>query len=700
MSYCLKIGKSPQKKKELFSVSEGLPSNNITALATDSKGKTYIGTDCGLVLFDGKNLAKLDVAENISMLYADDKGGVWAGAGNSLHYLKVGKISYTQEFDSEAIGIDTDDVGKLWLVTRTGVYFLEGKSFVFYQRTDSQNVTAMAVIGDGCVYTGSEYYLLALRGKRPHWFGVNPDSSRMPAWNVTALAADNYNHLWVGTDEGLCVYDGRNEWRTYDNTEALPKTAITKLLLGKNGTVYIGTKIGLYILDGVRKSFIGAERWIPHEEVTAISASADGKEFWVGTSEGASRITIEMMTLGEKADHFQKNVEKYNVREGYVMHRELSEKGKPDSGEVYVSDNDGLWTSTYLAAQSFRYGATKNPEALELARRSVKALFKLMDITGVKGFMARSYRRPGEHRYGDGDPEWHRVEDEHGPLEWKCETSSDETSGYFYGLSLFYDICADEKEKEEVKNFLCTLLDYIIENNYTLHDVDGKPTTWAVWTPDILNHDDKWFWEKGTNSLEMLSYLKTCYHVSGDEKYQEEYLKLVRDHHFALNCIQYKIDDKHVTHIDDHLTFIVMPALLRYEKDPSLRQIYLMGLHHHWESQRIERCPYWNVFYGAMTGEYCDLENAVKSLEEIPLDLTTLPVTNSKRPDIVWSEGQDFYGGGPQLVAPLPYDEKIHTNYDGNPFRPDGGNGLRYWDATNIFLVPYWAARYFGMIED
>jgi hypothetical protein len=700
LAYCLKIKKSPQKVREFFKVEQGLPENPITALATDTKGKTYIGTGSGLCFFDGKKISPLIVAGGVTMLFAMPDGGVWAGVDKALYLLKEGKVVFEQPLESEAVGIDTDIAGSTWLVARFDVYRLNGGSFAYYAKRKHGPVIAMAATGDGSVFAATPAFLQKLSGKRPRWGEITPLNSRIPTWRVNALAADDYHHVWVGTSKGLCVYDGRSEWRTFEKVEALPATEVTKICLGKNGTVYVGTKIGLYVFCGASSSFLGFERWIPAEEVTAISVSADGGELWVGTPGGLSRITVRLMSLSEKAACYEEGIEKYNVREGYVTHRQLSEKGNPESGAVNVSDNDGLWTATFLASQAFRYAVTKDKAALARARRSKDAIIKLMSITGVEGFAARSYRRPWEKDFGDGDPEWYPAEDDQGPLEWKCETSSDETSGHFYGLSLYYDLCADKKEREEVRNALCTMLDYIIQHGYVFYDVDGKPTTWAHWAPEELNGDDKWFWEKGTNSLEMLSYLKTCYYMSGDEKYQNEYLRLIREHHYALNCLQYKIEDAHVNHIDDHLTMISMPALLRYETDPALRQMFLMGFKHHWQTQRVERSPYWNVLFGGLTGEPCDIENAVKSLEEIPLDMIAWQVVNSRRPDLRWDEGQEKFGGKRQLRAPLPFDEKSLMGYNNNTFYPDGDNGKRYHDPSQIFLAPYWAARYFGLIEE
>jgi len=81
--------------------------------------------------------------------------------------------------------------------------------------------------------------------------------------------------------------------------------------------------------------------------------------------------------------------------------------------------------------------------------------------------------------------------------------------------------------------------------------------------------------QRGLNSLELLSYLKTTYHITGDEKYQKLYLQMAVDNHYALNTIyQREPDPRYANHSDDELAALVYANLLRYEKDPALRAIY------------------------------------------------------------------------------------------------------------------------------
>ena len=64
--------------------------------------------------------------------------------------------------------------------------------------------------------------------------------------------------------------------------------------------------------------------------------------------------------------------------------------------ECHDDDNNGLWTSLVVAAEAFRYGATRENEAEERSRHFLGGLQKLWDVTGVPGLMARSLVAPGE----------------------------------------------------------------------------------------------------------------------------------------------------------------------------------------------------------------------------------------------------------------------------------------------------------------
>ena len=262
-----------------------------------------------------------------------------------------------------------------------------------------------------------------------------------------------------------------------------------------------------------------AKRWAC--ETRLNDAIAVGNVIWTATDSGVTKITEKEMTLKDKADYFFKLTEENYVRTlGYITSVDNIKNGDIKTGKPSITDNDGLWTHTYLGALSYCYAVTKDEKVLEAARRSMKAMGYLTKITGKKGFTARAVRFEGEPGFGtvvkrDGS-EWHPAPN--GECEWLGETSSDEMTGHFFGFSLYYDFCANDEEKEYIREILCDIVDHILENNYRLCYIDGLPTTWAIWDPKQLNGNSMWQWEKCINSLDLLTFLDVAYHVSSDEK--------------------------------------------------------------------------------------------------------------------------------------------------------------------------------------
>ena len=83
------------------------------------------------------------------------------------------------------------------------------------------------------------------------------------------------------------------------------------------------------------------------------------------------------------------------------------------------------------------------------------------------------------------------------------------------------------------------------------------------------------------------------------------------------------------------------------------------------------------------------------------METMEIPIYNSVRNDLVWDyEGQERYGEDPQLMIPLPYDEKPFATYDHNQYLADmvWGN-YRIVEGT-FFLMPYWLGRYYGLIGE
>ena len=692
----LKYNAFKQDMRTRYDCSDGLPSCNILSAAFDKDGKAWLGTDKGAVYFENGSFVPSALFDgDVQAMYTDRDGNLWVASGCDVC---ISDGSNRQTLDSSIVAISQDHNGRLRLITEKFLYRYEDGRFIQWYWLEGKTPLDMCAFADGEIFVAAGDSIKTALGKRLRWFNVTSETSKLPECRIQAVAGDKLGSVWVGTDKGIIVYDTRSHYVTKKDVNSLTSYNVKKILFGASGKRYVATDIGLVIYDGAKRHFYGAEYWLPDNEVTAVAESADGNTVWVGTKKGAVCIKTVMMTLAEKAEFYQEYNEKYNVRDiGFIAQRAYTDDRDLSSGYVQITDNDGLRLGAYIMAMAYKYGATGDEEALRLARRSFHAMMRLFDITGVPGLMARCIRRKGDKAYyGNPNKKWYDA----GEYEWFGDVSSDEVVGHFTGLAIYYDICADEAEKQIICKTLCSVVDHILENDYKLKDANGNYTRWGNWNPDDINRNPDWSGEQGTNALEMLSFLKTAYYMSGNEKYNEEYIRLIKEEHYALNSMHCKEKDAHTCHIDDNLCFLTSIPLLSYEIDPDLRYAYLTGMREHWEYERIERNPFLNIVYAAMTGENADIDKAVTSLKEMPLIYMKMKVLNSLRNDMVWDYSPLDFGEPPQLAEPLPYDEKPVVRYTRNHFLADSTPSKLTLLEGISYLLPYWMGRYYGVIGE
>ena len=494
-----------------------------------------------------------------------------------------------------------------------------------------------------------------------------------------AWLGDDAAIVWCHSELLLVGRDGHSEvmLKEYPSPLRVPLCGDA----APDGTLWLGSKQGAACLRRGKWEYYGGPRYLLSDEVIAVAAEDDGGA-WIATTGGLTHVTRADMTLLEKAERFEQQIAARHKREGYVSSCRLPGPGDTSSHTHDASDNDGLWTAIYSAAECFRYAVTGEKKARKLAWESTKALLDLERRTPISGFPARALVRVGEDVLKSGG-EWHVTEVYHAPgeaepgpspdgaWEWKGDTSSDELDGHYFALSIYYDLVANEREKQEIREVVERMTDHLINNDFLLLDLDGKATRWGVYSPYFLNGSREA--ERGLNSLSILSHLRSAYHMCGHERYLEAARGLIDDHHYALNTINQKImPPGENNHSDDELAFVCYYPLLTYETDPALRQLYLLSFERSWRIERPERNPLWNLMYGALTGNTCDAEVAAQTLGQIPLDLCNWPVRNSVRNDVVIAPKSGRFGEV-ESVDPVRIDEQPAGRWNANPYRLDGG---------------------------
>jgi hypothetical protein len=477
--------------------------------------------------------------------------------------------------------------------------------------------------------------------------------------------------------------------------------------------------------DGEFRYFWG-KRWLPGNQVKAIWTDDTGRA-WIKTDGGTATIEERPMTLAQKADHFDEVAQARHFRQGFISELHLAVPGDPSGKTRYeISDNDGLWNAIYVGAMAFRYAATKDPVAKRQARAALDAMLELERLTGIPGYPARAVVTDAELKAGiDGvnleetvrvpgekDRIWFRSPVD--PTIWcKGDTSSDELDGHYFAWYVYYELVADKAEKEQLAAIARRATDHILKNGLNLIGHTGRKTRWGIWAPELINHDPFYYELRPLNSLEILAFLKVAARITGDARYAKAYDELIEKHHYLLNALLMRRGlNGHWTgtnHSDDELLYLVYYPLLRLEQDPDRRRILVQSISRTWEDSpdeqtlRAEQSPLYNFIYGATTGKPCDVEAAVKTLQDWPWDMLHWTVRNRHRHDIRMKTAPGVNplqpGHEAEIDRVLPASERRLSRWNGNPWAPDGGDDGRTEDDGAAWALAYWLGVYHGYVR-
>ncbi len=224
--------------------SNGLVSPVVTSFAQDASGFLWMGTQLGVLRWDGYRLrtyvAQLGVAgalpdSYINALLCDPKGVLWVGtnsAGVARYDPATDKfVRYLPDNQSMShlriSSLAPDGSGGLWVGTDGGLDHLNTTT----GRYDHLHKQQMLAAFSG-PETGSAGAALEVQAQR----------------RITALLRDRSNQLWVGTEGGLFLSDPAEKRFTFVNLPTSQETppAILSLNEDSHGDIWVGTTKGVY----------------------------------------------------------------------------------------------------------------------------------------------------------------------------------------------------------------------------------------------------------------------------------------------------------------------------------------------------------------------------------------------------------------------------------------------------------------------
>ncbi len=281
-----------------WQVEDGLPQNSVFALQQTRDGYLWLGTQEGLVRFDGSRFTVYDKhrVDNLSshvinVLLEDRSGGLWMGMdqGGLARYEDDIFVVYSADDGLPPGGVRAlfeDRDGHIWIGTvGGGLSRYDGRSFTNYTIRDGlagDVVLAIDQDREGTVWIGTNGGLSALRdGQIESYTGADG----LPGDEVWSLQATSAGALWIGTNRGVTRLRG-GVFLTFPELNSECGGIVTDLTQDRAGTLWIATlESGVCRISDGRLQVFNRQSGLSHQQVRALHEDREGN-IWIGTDGG------------------------------------------------------------------------------------------------------------------------------------------------------------------------------------------------------------------------------------------------------------------------------------------------------------------------------------------------------------------------------------------------------------------------------
>lgn len=287
-----------QYTHQFWDTASGLPHNSVLSIAQTPDGYLWLGTEEGLVRFDGVRFTIFDARNTpglhnseIFALLLDHKNRLWIGThGGGLSCLYNGQFtSYTRRngLPNDSVrALYEDRNGALWIaMDAAGLARFEDGRFRVFTKADGlpdNTVTAISEDDRGNIWVGTHSGLSRFSNGRFVRAPLMPD---LGDCYVHSIVAGRQGTIWVGTNGQGLFRLSRSGVKRFTSADGLTSNSILSLYLDSAGTLWAGAMAGglSRVIDGRVVSF--TEKDGPSGDIYAVFEDRE-ENLWVAMAHG------------------------------------------------------------------------------------------------------------------------------------------------------------------------------------------------------------------------------------------------------------------------------------------------------------------------------------------------------------------------------------------------------------------------------
>ena len=278
---------------------EAFRSNDVVRLLADRQGRLWIGTrGAGAVVYENDRFSLVDTTKGLSSgyitsLFEDTHGRIWLGTfGGGI--TTIDPDGSTRSYgESEGLGgqivsaIYEDQTGELWIGTDTGLYTFAQNRFEAFLKEPATRAFITLIFADQRerLWIGTRDSGLFMMAGDSLW---RPSTPQMAGY-ASSIVQDLEESIWIGTSRGQ-LWRFRDQEVEFIGEDEFDRSGIHALIEDKEGSLWIGTRgSGLHKIRNAPFTPFGEREGLSNDRIYSFSEDSTGA-IWVGTGVGLNRI--------------------------------------------------------------------------------------------------------------------------------------------------------------------------------------------------------------------------------------------------------------------------------------------------------------------------------------------------------------------------------------------------------------------------
>src|SRR5438093_1517626 len=215
-------GTHRQLVRKFYTAADGLPADDIRAVAVARNGLVLVSCSNSLGRLDGERWRQETGPAGVSALFAPLRGPeALAGASNGVWSLSQDRWQKEEGSPAGAIAFAAEPDGTPWVLAPSGVWRRTDRWTRVHDTADDEMDRARSLLplGPDDVLIASRTGLFGLMGKRKYWLSLEVRPGGLLSRDTRAVTRQDRDHFLVATDKGLNVSDGTRGWHAFSGAD-------------------------------------------------------------------------------------------------------------------------------------------------------------------------------------------------------------------------------------------------------------------------------------------------------------------------------------------------------------------------------------------------------------------------------------------------------------------------------------------------